>query len=134
MFEMLLESGHRQSLLPTWGKGVALTLHVAILGALWRAPAPAAPVSIERSVALPPVEPTTTRDHDLPPVPIIHFDGGIPLPLPPSEIHDVAGSTLLTAMTIPALGTDSGTAPSFEPGDGVYLPSLVQDAPELLAA
>lgn len=134
MFEMLLESGHRQSLLPTWGKGVALTLHVVILGALWRAPTSAPPVSIERGVTLPPVEPTTTRDPDLPRVPIIHFDGGIPLPPPPSEIRDVAGSTLLTSMTIPAFGRDSGTAPSLEPGDGVYLPSLVQDAPELLAA
>ena len=134
MFDMLLESGHRPSLLPSWGKGVALTLHVAILGALWRAPAPAAPASIERSVALPPVEPTTTRDHDLPPVPIIHFDGGIPLPVPPSDIHEVDGSTLLTSLTISAFGRDSGSAPSLETGDGVYLPSLVQEAPELLAA
>src|SRR5512135_385187 len=124
MFDMLLESGHRPSLLPSWGKGVALTLHVAILGALWRAPAPAAPVSIERSVALPPVEPTTTRDHYLPPVPIIHFDGGIPLPVPPSDIHEVAGSTLLTSLTISAFVSDDASTPEIYPGYVLDPPSI----------
>src|SRR5262249_61751311 len=70
MFDMLLGRGPGPSLLPSWGKGVAVTLHVLILGALWRAPAspaPAGPVIID----VLPSEPVTTppRDPPLPPQP-----------------------------------------------------------------
>lgn len=134
MFDMLLESGHRPSLLPSWGKGVAVTLHVLILGALWRTPASPAPVVIHRIVDLPPLAPTTRTKStiDVPHTPIIIFEGD-PAPLPPIDLTKIIGTTLSTPMT------GSGYAPGpvstpLLPGDGVYLSSLVQDSPELLSA
>jgi periplasmic protein TonB len=132
MFDMLLESGHRPSLLPSWGKGVAVMLHVLILGALWRAPASPAPVVVSRGVDLPALEPTPTKTNfnvDVPETQIICD----PAPLPAIDFNEIIGTTLSTPLT------SSGDAPgpvsaSLLPGDGVYLPSLVQDAPELLAA
>ena len=135
MFDMLLESGHRPSLVPSWGKGVAVTLHVLILGALWRAPASPAPVVVTRILDLPPVEPTPTKTNPnvgVPVPPIIRIEGDPPS-LPPVDYTKFIGTTLTTPMT------NSGSAPGpvsapLLPGDGVYLSSLVQDSPELLSA
>jgi TonB family protein len=135
MFDMLLESGHRPSLLPSWGKGVAVTLHVLILGALWRAPASPAPVVVSRGIDLPSLEPTptkTTSNVEVPEPPIIHLAGD-PAPWPTIDVSTIIGTTLSTPLI------SSGNAPGpvitpLLPGEGVYLPSLVQDAPELLAA
>jgi TonB family protein len=135
MFDMLLESGHRPSLLPSWGKGVAVALHVLILGALWRAPASPAPVVVKRSVDLPPLEPTPTKtrsDFDVPGPPNIHIDRD-PWPLPPIDFTKLIGTALTTPVASPDYPSGPVSAPLL-PGDGVYLPALVQDAPELLSA
>jgi TonB family protein len=137
MFDMLLESGHRPSLLPSWGKGVAVTLHVLILGALWRAPASPAPVIVSETTVLPPFEPTPTKTNsnwnvDVPAPPIIRIEGD-PAPLPPIDFTKIIG----TALTIPMSGPDYAPGPvsdPMRPGDGVYLAALVQDSPELLSA
>jgi TonB family protein len=135
MLTMLLESGHRPSLSPSWGKSVAVMLHALILGALWRTPASPAPVLVRRIVNLPPFEPTpmkTSSNVEVPGVPIVRFEGD-PAPLPPVDLTKILGTTLNTPMT------SSGSAPgpvsaSLLPGDGVYVPSLVQESPELLSA
>jgi TonB family protein len=135
MFDMLLESGHRPSWLPSWGKGVAVALHVLILGALWRAPASPAPVVVKRSVDLPPLEPTPTKARSnvaVPEPPIMRLEGD-PAPWPTVDLSKIIGTTLSTPLT------SSGDPPGpvitpLLPGDGVYLPALVQDAPELLSA
>jgi TonB family protein len=135
MFTMLLESGHRPSLLPSWGKGVAVVLHVLILGALWRAPASPAPVIVSGTTVLPPFEPTpmkTSSNVDVPGVPIVRFEGD-PAPLPPVDINRIIGTTLTTPMTS-AGSTPGPVDASLLPGDGVYVPSLVQESPELLSA
>jgi TonB family protein len=132
MFDMLLESGHRPSLLPSWGKGVAVTLHVLILGALWRAPASPTPVVVTRSVDLPPLEPTPTKtgfNVDVSEAQIICD----PPPLPPIDFTKIIGTTLSTPLTSSGYAPGPVSAPLL-PGDGVYLPSLVQDSPELLSA
>ncbi|HET9708486.1 MAG TPA: TonB family protein [Gemmatimonadales bacterium] len=135
MFDMLLESGHRPALLPSWGRGVAVALHVVILGALWRAPASPAPVFVKRVVDLPPIVPTPTKTKsidDVPEAPIFPFEGD-PAPLSPIDLSKIIGSTLSTP--IPSAGNTPGPVISpLLPGDGVYLPSLVQDSPELLSA
>jgi len=132
MFEMLLESGHRSSLSPSWGKGMAVALHVLILGALWRSPASTAPVVVAR-LALPPYEPTTkTPGDEVPRAPIVTIDFNTK-PLPPVEIPDTLGAPLSTPVTHVGYVADT-TGAALVPGDGVYIPSLVQDAPELLSA
>ena len=132
MFDMLLESGHRPSLLPSWGKGVAVTLHVLILGALWRAPSSPAPVFVKRSIDLPLLEPTPTKTSTNVgvPEPVVIWD---PAPLPPVDFTKIIGTTLSTPMTGSGY-TPGPVSAAFQPGDGVYLPSLVQDLPELLSA
>ena len=135
MFDMLRESGHRPSLLPSWGKGVAVTLHVLILGALWRAPASPAPVVVPTITELPPLEPTTTKTNSnggVPVPPIIRIEGDPP-PLPPIDFTKIIGTTLSTPLTNSGYAPGPVSAPLL-PGDGVYLPSLVQDSPELLSA
>jgi TonB family protein len=135
MFDMLLESGHRPSLLPSWGKGVAVTLHVLILGALWRTRASPTPVVVTRSFDLPPVEPTATKTNsnvDVPAPPIIRLEGD-PAPLPPVDFTEIIGTTLSTPMTGSGFAPGPVSTPLL-PGDGVYVPSLVQDSPELLSA
>ena len=132
MFDMLLESGHRPSLSPSWGKGVAVTLHVLILGALWRAPASPAPTIVSGTTVLPPFEPTPTQTNlnvDVPD-PAIICD---PPPLAPVDITKIIGTTLSTPMTGPDYAPGPERDP-FLPDDGVYLPSLAQDPPELLSA
>jgi periplasmic protein TonB len=132
MFDMLLESGHRPSLLPSWGKGVAVTLHLLILGALWRAPASPAPVVVKRSIDLPPLEPTPTNTSTnvVVPEPVVIGDAA---PLPPVDFAKIIGTTLSTPMTSSGYTPGPVSAP-LQPGDGVYLASLVQDLPELLSA
>jgi TonB family protein len=133
MFDMLLESGHRPSLLPSWGKGAAVTLHVLILGALWRAPASPTPVFVKRSFDLPPVEPTPTKTNsnvDVPEPPTIRWEGD---PLAPVDFTKIIGTTLSTPMAGSSYAPGPVSTPLL-PGDGVYLPSLVQDSPELLSA
>jgi periplasmic protein TonB len=137
MFDMLLESNHRPSLLPSWGKGVAVTLHVLILGALWRAPASPAPIVVTRILDLPPVETTPTKTNPNPNVgvtvpPIIRFESD-PAPLPSVDFTNIIGTTLTTPLTSSGYAPGPVSAPLL-PGDGVYLPSLVQDSPELLSA
>ena len=135
MFDMLLESGHRPSLLPSWGKGVAVTLHVLILGALWRAPASPAPVIVPRITELPPLEPTPTKTNsnvEVPEPPSIRIEGD-PVPLPPIDCTKIIGTTLSTPLISSGYVPGPVSAPLL-PGDGVYLPSLVQDSPELLSA
>lgn len=135
MFDMLLESGHRPSLVPSWGKGVAVTLHMLILGALWRAPASPAPVVVTRILDLPPVEPTPTKTNlnvGVPVPPIIRIESDPP-PLPPVDYINFIGTTLSTPLTSSGYAPGPVSAPLL-PGDGVYLPSLVQDSPELLSA
>jgi periplasmic protein TonB len=135
MFDMLLESGHRQSLLPSWGKGVAVTLHVLILAALWRAPASPAPVVVARITELPPLEPTApkTDSHvEVPEPPIIPFEGD-PSPLPPIDLTRIIGAALTTPMTSSGAPRGPLSAPIL-PADGIYLPALVQELPELLSA
>ena len=134
MFDMLLESGQRPSLLPAWGKGVAVTLHVLILGALWRTPASPAPVFVERGMVLPPFEPTTrtTSIPAVPQPPSIPFDGD-PMPFPPPDLTKIIGATLSTPMTY-STAAPGPVSPALVPGTGVYVPSLVQEPPELLSA
>jgi TonB family protein len=134
MFDMLLESGHRPSLLPSWGKAVAVTLHVLILGALWRAPASPAPVVLHRSVDLPPLAPATRTKStiEVPHLPIITFEGDPP-PLPPVDLTKIIGTTLSTPLTSSGYAPGPVSAPLL-PGEGVYVPSLVQESPELLSA
>lgn len=135
MFDMLLESGHRPSLWPSWGKGVAVALHVLILGALWRTPASPAPILVIGTTALPPFEPTPTKTNanpDVPAAPIFSFDGD-PSPLPTVDFSKIVGTTLTTPLTSSSNAPGSVGAPLL-PGDGVYLPSLVQESPELLSA
>jgi len=132
MFDMLLESGHRPSLLLSWGKGVAVTLHVLILGALWRTPASPAPVVVKRSIDLPALEPTPTKTSTNVgvPEPVVICD---PAPLPPVDFTKIIGTTLSTPMTGSGYTPGPVSAP-LQPGDSVYLSSLVQDLPELLSA
>lgn len=135
MFDMLLESGHRPTLWPSWGKGVAVTLHVLILGALWRTPASPAPVLVIGTTVLPPFEPTPTKTNandGVPEPPIFRLDGD-PAPLPTVDFNKIIGTTLSTPLTSSGNAPGPGSAPLL-PGDGVYLPSLVQDSPELLSA
>ena len=135
MFDMLLESGHRPSLLPSWGKGVAVALHVMILGALWRTPASPAPVLVIGTTVLPPFEPTPTKTKsnvDVPEPPVIPVWGD-PGPLSPVDLTKIIGTTLSTPVASSGNTTGPMSAPLL-PGDGVYLPSLVQDSPELLSA
>ena len=135
MFDMLLESGHRPSLLPSWGKGVAVTLHVLILAALWRSPASPAPVLVPTITELPRLEPTPTKtrsDFDVPGPPIIHIDCE-PWPLPTIDFTKITGTTLTTPVASPDHPSGPVSAPLL-PGDGVYVPALVQESPELLSA
>ena len=134
MFDMLLESGHRPSLLPSWGKGVALTLHVAVIGALWRTPAapatqptqiidvfPAEPVSDPGPTPpLPPLPPSCDgcQTIDAPPIRI----PGLPRENPNTPISETGGAPLFPGS--PLLGSQTD----------VYPESLVQEAPELLSA
>lgn len=130
MFDMLLESGHRRSLLPSWGKGVALTLHVLVLAALWHRPAARAteiPIVIDTVVYQP-----TPPDRG-PTVPIISGDPG-PIVVSPPDIPE----DILKALATPAIHASEPTrstgGPTREPDNDVYLPSLVQETPELLTA
>jgi TonB family protein len=133
MFDMLLESGHRPSLLPSWGKGVAVALHVVIVGALWRAPAPHTAVVTGTIFPLPPLEPTSGKDQGSGPVvPIVVVDG--PPTLPPPDLPMDVFKPLGTPVIDPGGAAHSAGGPVLEPGDSVYRSSLVQDAPELLAA
>ncbi len=135
MFDMPLESGQRPSLWPSWGKGVAVTLHVLVLGALWRAPASRTPVFVYRTFDLPSLEPTPTKTNsnvDVPEPPIIRFEGDA-APLPPVDFTKIIGTISSTSLTSSGNAPGPVSAPLL-PGDGVYLPSLVQDAPELLSA
>ena len=133
MFDMLLESGHRRLLVPSWGRGVAVTLHVLILGALWRGPASPAHVSTLPAVdLLPPVDPTPNHNEGGPFVPIVVSDPG-PFPLPPLEIPQDILKTLRTPV-IEGNGVRSAGGPTLEPVGGVYVPALVQEPPELLTA
>ena len=133
MFDMLLESGHRPSLLPSWGKGVAVTLHVLILAALWRVPASPSTVVV-RVFPLPPLEQTTTPTSipQTPLPPSTPIDGDLPL-LPPIDMSRTIGTALSTPIALPTSSPGPASSP-LEPGDGVYPPSLVQDLPELLSA
>ena len=132
MFDMLLESGHRPSLLPSWGKGVAVALHVVILGALWRTPAAPAPVFVQSSIELPPLEPTRTTVVAVPQLPSIPFEGD-PMPVPTLEMSEIIGTTLSTPITH-SVAAPGPVSAALVPGDGVYLSALVQESPELLAA
>ena len=135
MFDMLLESGHR-SALPSWGKGVALTLHVIVLGALWRTPAPThrdLPVVIDDFTVY--SDQTVIHEHDLvPSAPDDNVDGGI-IPTPP--LFDVP---VIPHGTLGALTADSGgevTPISPNPLGACSDPcplTMVQEGPELLAA
>lgn len=135
MFDMLLESGHRSSILPSWGKGVALTLHVLVLGAIWRAPAPPAPdVPIIMSDDFPYQPPPDGMPPGIvPAAPQPLIDGAL-LVIPRPDIPDV-GSTLRT----PPLATHGAAAPPggstmFGSADAVVPAALVQEPPELLTA
>ena len=132
MFDMLLESGHRPSL-PSWGKGVAVTLHVVVVAALWRAPASPAPVSFIIPTSLPSVDPSPSRRDDGPMVPRIICDC-VPPVLPPPEIPQDIFKTLSTPGINVSGPTHSFGGPTLEPDNSVYPPSLVQEAPELLSA
>jgi len=136
MFDMLLESGQRSSL-PSWGKGVALTLHVLVLGALWRAPASPASVPIVRTIEVFPPQPVTpAREKRLsaPPKPVCQCET---ITLPSVEIPRIPDGTLSTGMSTPNVETQGTPTPGSTllgpTGDVVPL-ALVQDAPELLAA
>lgn len=131
MFDMLLESRHRTSFVSSWGRGVALTLHALVLGALWRGPSAAA--------SAPPIV-----YGDLPPAPV----GGpiVPLAPAPPPLCDCIIPLIPTAIpTIPegALHISSGSMNSVASSDsgsplappaGVVSVALVQEAPELLVA
>ena len=134
MFDMLLESGHRPSIVPSWGKGVALTLHLLVLAALWRTPASSARVSTPTAVTVIWPEPVTGEHIAGPTMP----GGGDPLPIalafPPLEIP--AGIEKALAAPVPVgVGYSAPVGgPSLLPDSGVYPPTLVQQLPELLSA
>ncbi len=134
MFDMLLESGHRPSLWPTWGKGVAVALHVLILGALWRAPASPAPVHRVKYIEVFPPEPVTASPNRGAPLPLLTAPIGDDWNLPPVDPPPIS-TGLLSTPTI-----EIGVAPLlrftsiFQSSDDVYPESLVQEAPELLSA
>ncbi len=135
MFDMLLESSHRPSLLPSWGKGVAVTLHVLILGALWRAPASPASVHRVKYIEFFPPEPVTAsphRDALLPPLP-----GPVCLcvwNLPPVDPLPITTGVLGTPITEIRVATAPGGTGLFGSPDDVYPEALVQEAPDLLSA
>ncbi len=135
MFDRLLESGQRSSL-PSWGKGVALTLHVLVLGALWRAPAPTHP-DVPMVIDYDSVysdQPVTRKNDFVPSAPDPNFDGGsIPTPQPfdvPVVPHGTLGA--LTADS-GSEGTPTGPTPPAACSDPCPL-AMVQEAPELLTA
>jgi TonB family protein len=135
MFDMLLESGHR-SALPSWGKGVALTLHVLVLGALWRTQAPTHP-DVPMVIDYDSVysdQPVTHKNDLVPPAPDPYFDGGIiPTPQPfdvPVIPHGTPG--------VPAADSGREELPNGPTqltacSDPCPL-TMVQEAPELLTA
>lgn len=135
MFDMLLESGQRSSSGPSWGKGVALTLHMLVLGALWRAPTPPAPdipiVISDDFPDQPPPDRATPTSAPAAPRPLIDGDWVV---VPAPDIPDIVGSTLRT----PLVEIRGAVAPvgstTFGSGDDVVPISLVQDPPELLMA
>jgi TonB family protein len=134
MFDMLLESGHR-SALPSWGKGVALTLHVLVLGALWRAPAatpPDAPIVINASDYR--EQPVTTQNDLVPPAPGFSVDGGT-IPMPPLFDVPVIPHGTLGPLTADSSGevTPISPTPLGACSDPCPL-TMVQEGPELLAA
>lgn len=135
MFDMLLESGQR-SAMPSWGKGVALTLHVLVVGALWRTPAatrPDVPVVIDYDSVYSD-EPIAHGNDLIPSEPQLIFDGGIiPIPQPfdvPVMLH---GRPDVPVADSGREGRYSGPAPLAVCGDPCPL-TMVQEAPELLTA
>ena len=133
MFDILLESGHRPSLVPSWGKGVAVTLHVLIVGALWRAPVHPAAVETREVFQLPSLEPVSGKDNTPGTVvPIVVVDPP-PIVPPPDLLPDIEKLLRTPVLEVKGLPRGSGGSP-LAPGDSVYVPSLVQEAPELLSA
>ncbi|HEX9506286.1 MAG TPA: hypothetical protein VGA62_09810, partial [Acidimicrobiia bacterium] len=133
MFDMLLESGHRPAL-PSWGKGVALTLHVLVLGALWRTPAPThpdAPIVINEPVYRD--QPITHKNDLVPSAPHPIFDGGIPTPPPFDVPVALPGTPGTPTADSGSEGTPNGPTPLAACSDPCPL-AMVQEAPELLTA
>ena len=133
MFDMLRESGHR-SALPSWGKGVALTLHVVVLSALWRTPAPThpdAPIVINESVYRD--QPVTHKNDFVPSVPPPIFEGGIPTPPPVDVPVALPGTPGTPTADSGSEGTPNGPPPLAACSDPCPL-TMVQEAPELLTA
>ena len=132
MFDMLLESGHRPALVPSWGKGVAVALHVLIVGALWRAPVHHAAVVTGRIVRLPPLDSPSGREKTSGPgVPIVVVD--VPPIVPPPDLPmDIEKLLRTPAIVVNSLARAPGGS-TLLPGDSVYVSSLVQEAPELLS-
>lgn len=134
MFDKLLESGRRSSLLPSWGRGVALTLHVAVLGVLWRAPAPPAPdvpIVISETPFQPP--PIAATRNGVPPAPPSPIEQQWTL-LPPPSIPGIPESSLSPPI-LETSGTPQPTGPITSGStEDVYPVALVQEAPELLTA
>ncbi len=135
MFDMLLESGQRSSLLPSWGKGVALALHVLVLGALWRPPESPAPAPVvEYFDVRPPGPVTASRDEGLPSLPDRVVCQCGPIEVPPIAIPDIPDGTLKRPIVdTRGAAASTGSTTSVSPTD-VYPISQVQEAPELLAA
>jgi len=134
MFEMLLESGRRSSLLPSWGRGAALTLHAVVLGALWRAPAtpePSVPSVISTEFPYqPPDVPVTSNQ--APPVPDWIVDYRSIESLSPNI--PIVPDTVLVTRLVGALSAPQPGAATPGPTTDVYPEPLVQEAPELLTA
>jgi TonB family protein len=136
MFDMLLESGHR-SALPSWGKCVALTLHVLVLGALWRAPASPASVPSVRTVEVfPPELVTPSRVKGLPPPnPDCQCETITVPPVEIPRIPDGALNTQMSAANVETRGNPTSDGSTLFGSTGDVVPvALVQDAPELLTA
>ena len=136
MFDMLLESGHRPSLLPSWGKGVAVALHVVIVGAFWRAPAPVAQAPAEGIDLVFPF-PTLVKQHVAAgpdarvPLPVVIGD---PPPFAPPEIPTIPQGALVASLDGATVPITAHEGPMLLSSDGVYSADLVQEAPELLSA
>jgi len=137
MFETLLESGRRATLRrPHWNAGVALALHVAVLGVALRPTTPleaSRPVMVETAPYYFPV-PTGKSVSDGPALrlePVV-TPATFPLPWPDTVVSQLA-------VALPTAGAPTGpvTGLSDPLSEEISVPVsllLVQDLPELLAA
>lgn len=133
MFDTLLESRHTPLSLPRWGVAVAVGLHVAVVGAIVR-PVPREEPPPVITAELPPlVEPSGPRKI-ADPGPVVGFPVDFRLPLLP-PVPPIPGVPGLDPSPRAPVGDPGGPSTPFGVGDTApWLPSLVQELPELLTA